>query len=455
MDFSLGEGVAMGARYAQGLSGDRRVLSRRDFLALGGAGIAGVGVLGMAGCGGSGQGGGGTVVYAEGPDETGTLQKLLEGFNAKYEGKYKVKHREMPADTGSYLDKLTTELQSGKSDIDVIAGDVIWAAQLAANGWLLDLSDRFTKKMQEKFIPGNVASNEYQGKVWGVPFVTGAGLLYYREDLLEASGFSRPPETYDELKEMALKTSRDSGTKFGFVFQGANYEGGVCNALEYIWNYGGDILDGDRAVVDSPEAVAGLSEYRSMISDGVTTRAMVTYMEEESQAAFLNGDAVFMRNWSYVYALASDPAQSKIKPGQVGLSTLPVAEEGETSTNVLGATNLYMNATTQSEEASWALIRYFTAPEQQKLRATEGARIPVLKSSYRDEQLLREVPVIKLAKEALQTVRPRPVSPYYSDMSLEMADQFNAILSGETSPGQGAKTLQRDLEKIIDQGENL
>jgi multiple sugar transport system substrate-binding protein len=78
-----------------------------------------------------------------------------------------------------------------------------------------------------------------------------------------------------------------------------------------------------------------------------------------------------------------------------------------------------------------------------------------LKSSYEDEQLLREVPVMELGKKALQTVRPRPVSPYYSDMSLEMAEQFNAILTGEISPEQGAKTLQSNLEKVIEQGENL
>src|SRR5215211_7654588 len=181
----------MGEGYEGSPSRAGRELSRRDFLALGGAGLAGVGTLGLAGCGGSGQGGSGTVIYAEGPDETGVLQKLLKDFNSRYKGKYKVEHREMPADTGSYLDKLTTELQSGKSDIDVIAGDVIWAAQLAANGWLLDLSDRFTEKLQDEFIPGNVKSNEYQGKIWGVPFVTGAGLLYYRKDLLEESGLLR------------------------------------------------------------------------------------------------------------------------------------------------------------------------------------------------------------------------------------------------------------------------
>ena len=447
----------MSAKHTRGSPGAGRVLSRRDFLKAGG--FAGAALLGggtLAGCGrDSGRGGSGTVVYAEGPDETGTLEKLLDGFNARYEGEYRVEHRQMPADTGSFLDKLTTELQAGKSDIDVIAGDVIWAAQLAANGWLLDLSERFTENLRDEFIEGNVRSNEYGGKIWGVPFVTGAGLLYYREDLLEKSGYSGPPETWDDLKEMALKAKRDSGTKFGFVFQGANYEGGVCNALEYIWNYGGDVLDGDRVVVDSPEAVAGLSEYRSMISDGVTTRAMTTYMEEESQAAFLNGDAVFMRNWSYVYALVGTSDYPKLNPDQVGLSTLPVAKAGKESTNVLGATNLYVNATTEIEEASWALIRYLTAPEQQKLRAVEGARIPVLKSSYEDERLLREVPVMRLGKRALQTVRPRPVSPYYSDMSLEMAEQFNAILAGETTPERGAKTLQSALEEIIEQGEKL
>ena len=448
----------MDSNDARGPSRVGRTLSRRDFLRVSGAGIAGMTALATAGCGGSGQGDGGTVTYAEGPDDTGTLQKLLDGFNKKYEGKYKVEYREMPADTQSYLNKLVIELQAGKSDVDVIAGDVIWAAQLAANGWLMDLSDRFTGDLQGEFIPGNVRSNEYEGKIWGVPFVTGAGLLYYRKDLLEKSGFPGPPETWDDLKRMALQAKRDSGTRFGFVFQGANYEGGVCNALEYIWNYGGDVLDPDdptKVVVDSPEAVAGLSEYSSMISDGVTTRAMTTYKEEEAQAAFLRGDAVFMRNWSYVYALTSDPTQSDIKPEQVGISTLPVAEKGGQSTNVLGATNLYVNATTRSAEASWALIRYFTAPEQQRLRAVEGARIPVLKSSYEDEQLLDEVPVMALGKTALQTVRPRPVSPYYSDLSLEMAEQFNAILVGETSPEQGAGTLRSDLEEVIERGKSL
>ena len=61
---------------------------------------------------------------------------------------------------------------------------------------------------------------------------------------------------------MALQVSEEAGVQNGFVFQGSNYEGGVCNALEYIWTHGGDVLDeNDNVVIDSPEAAAGLATY--------------------------------------------------------------------------------------------------------------------------------------------------------------------------------------------------
>ena len=83
----------------------------------------------------------------------------------------------------------------------------------------------------------------YDGKIYGVPWYTDAGLLYYRADLLEKSGYSEPPKTWAELEEMGLKTAQDQGIDNAFVFQGDQYEGGVCNGLEYIWTHGGNVLD--------------------------------------------------------------------------------------------------------------------------------------------------------------------------------------------------------------------
>ena len=89
--------------------------------------------------------------------------------------------------------------------MDVIGGDVIWPAQFAASGFILDLSDRFTADMRERYLDGPLEAVTYEGKIYGVPWFTDAGMFYYRKDLLEQSGFSEPPKTWAEMKEMAGK----------------------------------------------------------------------------------------------------------------------------------------------------------------------------------------------------------------------------------------------------------
>ena len=83
----------------------------------------------------------------------------------------------------------------------------------------------------------------YDGKVWAVPWYTDAGLLYYRKDLLEKSGYSEPPETWDELMEMAAKVKKDEGIKQRFRLPGRGLRGRRLQRLEYIWSNGGDMLD--------------------------------------------------------------------------------------------------------------------------------------------------------------------------------------------------------------------
>jgi multiple sugar transport system substrate-binding protein len=433
----------------------RGMISRRRFLKLGGAGLAGAALLGAAGCGGGEEASGATTItLAFTPDEAGGLKKLIDDFNRQNRGEIQVKWREMPALSADYLEQLQAELQSGRSSVDLIGGDVIWPAQFAANGWILDLSDRFTGGMQQDYLEGPLGSVQYEGKVWGVPWFTDAGMFYLRKDLLEESGFSEPPKTWDEMKEMAEKVRRDAGTRYGFVFQGSQDEGGVVDALEHVWNAGGDVLDGQKVVIDSPEAAQGLTLRRSMIVDGVAPKATGDYTTQESQAIFTNGDVVFMRNWPFVYGLLSDPETSRVRPDQVDIAPLPVADESDQSFSGLGGWNFMVNATSEGKlEEIWTFIEYMSAPEQQRTFALESARLPTLRSLYEDEEVLNKLPVAELGREALENARPRPVSPYYSDMSLAMAEQFNAALKGEVPVEQALENLQGELQNIVNQGQ--
>jgi multiple sugar transport system substrate-binding protein len=436
----------------------RRTISRRHFIQITGGGIAGAALLGIAGCGGGGgEGGSGEFTFSFGPDPSGSLQALVDRFNQQFEGEYTATWREMPADTGAYFNQLQTEFQAGESNIDLIGGDVIWPAQLAAPGYLADLSDRFPESERSKFLSGPIESNTYDGTIFGVPWFTDAGVLYYRSDLLEEAGMDpeAPPETWDELKQMGTEVAQATGTRDGFVFQGSNYEGTVVNGVEYIGSFGGSILDpndSSKVLIDSPEAIDGLATMQSMVADGVAPQAVANYTETESQEAFLQGNAVFFRCWPYIYGLLDDPEASKITTDQVGVARLPAGEGGE-SVAGLGGWNFLLNAASENQDAAYEFVRFAASPEQQKMRALEGGFLPTLQSLYEDQEVLDAVPVVEQAGTGLlESTIPRPISPYYSDMSLRLAEQFNNVVKGDTSPEEAASTLQDQLNQIIEQG---
>jgi ABC-type glycerol-3-phosphate transport system substrate-binding protein len=292
--------------YPQAMKGsaERPLLSRRRFLELGGAGLAGAALLGVAGCARQESKGLVRLVFSHGEDSE-VLRDQIQRFNQRNKGAIEVALRLAPADTDQYFEKLRIEFQAGEAEADIISGDVIWPAQFAAKGWISDLSDLFTADLRASYLPATVDSNTYEGRIYGVPWFTDAGLLYYRQDLLEQAGFSDTPKTWDEMKEMVAKVRRDRGTRYGFVFQGSEYEGGVVNGLEFIWNSGGGVLAPhgiDKVIVAAPEAVAGLKTARGMVTGRVAPVAVPSYKEYESYTVFLNGDAVFMRNWPNVYA---------------------------------------------------------------------------------------------------------------------------------------------------------
>jgi multiple sugar transport system substrate-binding protein len=190
-----------------------------------------------------------------------------------------------------------------------------------------------------------------------------------------------------------------------------------------------------------------------MITDGVSPQAVTVYKEDESAGAFLNGEAVFLRNWPYVYALIGTSDYPKLKTDQVGVSELP-SSDGKPGNGTVGDQPLYISTSSKNPDAAWKFIEYLSAPEQQKLRATEGSYLPTRIELYDDPEIQDSVPVVALAKTALQHTMPRPVTPYYSDMSLEIRDQFNSSLLGEISPEEAARTMKENLENLIQQGQN-
>jgi len=411
------------------------------------------------------KGGATEIVFASGTDDTGTVQRLVDAFNEANRGTIHVTWRQMGRESDAHRRQLVKELSSGAGGVDLIASDVIWTAEFAKNRWVEDLTRRFYRAYnRDSFLAPALGSATYRLRIWGVPWYTDAGLLFYRTDKLAQSGFAAPPATWEELARMARKVMQDAGIRHGFVFQGAEYEGGAVNAAEYIWSAGGELMTGqltvtgavlpgmtetDSVLVGSDAAARGLDIARKLVAEKVSPAAVASFREREALDAFVAGDAVFFRSWPYVYGALR---QAGFTPDQFGVAPLPAASAGGRSASCLGGWNLMINASSSKSErdAAWKLIRYLTAPAQQKRQAREAGLLPILLDLYEDPDLVKEVPVIGLGKEVLTSrLHARPISPFYSEMSARIARAFNRTLKGELTGAEAAQILDKELRAIV------
>ncbi len=357
-----------------------------------------------------------------------------------------VREETLPSSSDEQHQFYAINLQAASSAFDVFAADVIWIAGFARAGWLRDLTALYPEAARAQFFPGPMRASITGGGVFAVPWFVDAGLLYYRKDLLEKYGFG-PPVTWGELVHIATTvTAREPGM-LGFVWQGKQYEGLVCNVLEFLWSNGGGVFADGAIALDTPpnrEALAFMADlvHRFRVTPGSVTTAT----EEPSRHVFGQGRAVFMRNWPYAWTLFQDPA-SRVH-GKVGITVLPHFEGG-TSAATLGGWQLAVNAHSRRPDAGAELVRFLTsARAQQRLALAYGFQ-PSRVALYHDPEILARQPALALLEQVFARARPRPVTPHYVRLSQVMQSEFSAAVSGRKTAGEALAAAQRRAEAVI------
>ncbi len=318
-------------------------------------------------------------------------------------------------------------LNARATDPDVLQLDIIWTAEFSAAGWLMPL-DRFRPDI-DGFFASSVEAHRWNGGLYALPWFVDVGMLYRRTDLVPD-----PPGDLDALAKLARR-GMSRGPAYGLVWQGARYEGLVTVFLEHLGAFGGAIMDKQgRIVVDSDAAVNALTFMRDAVgSNGIVPAAALTWQEEQTRFAFQNGQAVFMRNWPYAYALVNDPAQSAVA-GKVAVSAFPSAAGGA-PTAALGGSALAINAFSEQPEEAYRLIEFLLRPQQMLERAAMAGQLPPRADLYKTPQLAAalELPLQDVAA-ILNHAVPRPVTPVYSQLSELLQVSLHRALTRQQEP---------------------
>ncbi|TQK50114.1 carbohydrate ABC transporter substrate-binding protein (CUT1 family) [Streptomyces sp. SLBN-118] len=387
----------------------------------------------------------GPMTFVTGGDLTDYLRNVLSEWNRTHPAE-KVKVIELPEAADEVRAQMATGLRSGSGRFDVLNIDVTWTSEFAAAGWISPLdAERFPL---DDFLPPVVDTATFQGELYAVPYVTNAGLLYYRKDLLQREG-RQPPRTWRELESEAKSIAPKYGLH-GYAGQYLPYEGLTVNIAEVIQSAGGQVLsdEGTRVTVDSPAAREGLDFLARGVRDGWIPRDALTFKEEESRRAFQNGDLLFLRNWPYVYDLANEKG-SEIA-GKVGAIPLP-GPNGQGS-SVLGGSNLAVNAGSRHQKSANELIAYLTSERVQRQVLTQGSLPPVRAALYSDPALVRRFPYLPTLKQSVLTAKPRPKSPRYEQVSLAVQAVAHDALAGRQTSDAAVARLARELQAIVRRG---
>jgi trehalose/maltose transport system substrate-binding protein len=164
---------------------------------------------------------------------------------------------------------------------------------------------------------------------------------------------------------------------------------------------------------------------------------------------FQSGNAVFMRNWPYAWALGN-AEDSPIK-GKIGVSALPKGSGDGKHTGTLGGWQLAVSKYSQSPALAVDLMLYLTSYDEQKRRAIEGAYNPTIAALYQDQEVLAANPFFGELYETFTNAVARPsrvTGAKYNQVSSEFFNAVHEVLSGASDAASSLAALEGDLDRL-------
>ncbi len=276
------------------------------------------------------------------------------------------------------LKEETLNFVSGSQQFDAILSDVVWPVNFADPGWVLPLS-HFTGNASladpaldmKDFFPVWLASFTVGGKLYGLPFDSYAGLLYYNKSMLKAAGFDGPPKTWAELAGTYAPKLTDKGKGvYGYALQSARGETQTADGFaRFLWPFGGAFLDiANKSIkVNDPQSVAGITFRQSLLGnmpDGIVAddHSQVVEMLSQKRAAMIT-------EWSAFYPTLSTSALGS----DLGIAPEPKGPNGAYA--AFGGFSYMVSAQVNAkhQNAAYLFIQWLTSKEMAKPLIEGGA----------------------------------------------------------------------------------
>lgn len=377
------------------------------------------------------------------PDQDKNESTIVESFE-KENPNIKVNFVELPDSSNDRLKTINTVLQAGDSSIDVFAADVTWPSIFISADWVIPLNEYISKKDTDIYLESSLKPFELDGNLYGLPFMADTGALYYRKDLLDKYN-KEIPQSWDELEKTAkeIVEKEKNPDLSGFVSYWMQNESLTSAFLEIYWDNDGEVITKDGKSALKVNKVKDTLEYmKKYVSDkNLGTKGIQTFDTAASRKVFTSGNAVFSRDWLSGYPVFTDADQSSISE-TVGISSLPAG-------GTLGGWGTMVSKYSKHPEEAAAFAKFRANYESQVFSNEVASITPTIKSIYEDKEVLNNAPYLPDVLEPLETSKPRPLSPFYSELSGIIQLETHSVISDMKTIDEGAEQIVNQIEALL------
>jgi multiple sugar transport system substrate-binding protein len=309
------------------------------------------------------------------PEEKEVQEKLKNRFEELHPNiTVKLEHI-----TGDYYPPLLTQIAGGNAPDVFYIGEAM-VSSLADKGVLMDLMPYakkdnvdFNAYFEEILKPVGVDEN----KMWAFPKDTTPYMMYYNKDLFDKAGVEYPTEdwTWKEFEEKAKAltiTENGKKTQYGFA-----QDLGWTAYMTAIYRNGGNILSEDHKsfALDDPKTMEALEWFKDlMYKDGGVSPSPegLKSLGVGQQDLFNSQKAAMISGGRWISFFIKDV---KAKWGVV-----PFPKNSDDAASPLLFVTLAAPKATKHPKEAWEFIKFVTSEEGQKINASTGLGMPVLKS---------------------------------------------------------------------------
>ncbi|CCH75874.1 ABC-type sugar transport system, periplasmic component [Nostocoides japonicum T1-X7] len=356
------------------------------------------------------------------PTKGGQAQLAKECSDASG-GKYTISVQLLPTSASDQRIQLLRRLAASESGMDLMSVDPAFVTEFAAAGYFAPVPTSMVDEFTADRVQSAIDASKYQGKLIAVPFWANTQLLWYKKSVAEKAGIDLgEPVTWDQLIAAARKTNTSIGV------QSALYEGYSVWINALVAGAGGKIVENPDATyeniklgLDSDAGREAAAIIAKVSSTGVGGPAMGTSQETQSLDLFTSPKGGFLVNWPYTYAAYTGDKSD------VGAAIYPRTVEGKDSAPPFGGIEIAVGKYSKHVSLSYQAAACITDEQHQAAYMVASGNPASRKAAYDTDAVKKAFPggIAALIRTSLDDAVPRPLSPYWGDISTALQQKFS------------------------------